>query len=249
MLPVRLLPVSGEQINAVSARDLHAFLGVKSRFDDWIKNRVEDFDFKEHQDFEVFLKKEENPQGGRPAKEYILTLDMAKELAMVERNEKGKEARAYFLECERKAKAPAQNPFLTMSRLDLLKLGVEQEEKIQTLGCKVQEQQATIATLEPQAQGLNRLATTAQGALTLTESAKVLQEPPRKFITWLHAQAWIYRSNGNNVAFQDRINAGFMEHKFVTVQHDSGPVAEVPQPLITPKGITKLAAMLGKAVA
>ena len=72
-------------IQAVSARELHAFLQSRQQFADWIKNRIADYDFVENQDFVTFS---ENYEKGRPRLEYALTLDMAKELSMVERNEK-----------------------------------------------------------------------------------------------------------------------------------------------------------------
>ena len=84
--------INGNAVETVSARELHAFLEVQTRFNDWIAARIEKYDFVENQDFVRFRKKKENPQGGRPAIEYHLALDMAKELAMVERNEKGKQA-------------------------------------------------------------------------------------------------------------------------------------------------------------
>lgn len=89
---------------AVSARELHQFLESKQEFANWIKNRISDYGFIEGQDFEVFDNFIKNPTGGRPAKEYALSLDMAKELSMVERNEKGREARRYFIEMEKLAK-------------------------------------------------------------------------------------------------------------------------------------------------
>lgn len=88
---------------AVSARELHQFLGVGRDFSNWIKNRIEEYGFVENQDFEVFAKIGENPNGGRPSKEYAISLDMAKELSMVEKTEKGKLARLYFIEMEKKA--------------------------------------------------------------------------------------------------------------------------------------------------
>lgn len=91
---------------AVSARELHQFLEVKSDFNNWIKNRISDFGFIENEDFVVFVKNYENSNGGRPLKEYAISIDMAKELSMVERNEKGKLARLYFIEMEKKAKEP-----------------------------------------------------------------------------------------------------------------------------------------------
>ncbi|ATA89228.1 toxin-antitoxin system, toxin component, Bro domain protein [Capnocytophaga stomatis] len=91
---------------AVNARELHQFLEVGRDFSNWIKDRIEDYGFVENQDFVVFAKSGENSNGGRPLKEYAISIDMAKELSMVERNEKGKLARLYFIEMEKKAKEP-----------------------------------------------------------------------------------------------------------------------------------------------
>lgn len=87
---------------AVSARELHNFLGVGKDFSNWIKDRIKKYGFVENQDFEVFAKFGENPNGGRPSTEYALSIDMAKELSMVENNERGKQARRYFIECEKR---------------------------------------------------------------------------------------------------------------------------------------------------
>lgn len=89
---------------AVNARELHQFLESKQDFSNWIKNRIEKYGFVENQDFEVYNKIIENPQGGRPTIEYALSVDMAKELSMVENNEKGRLARKYFIECEKIAR-------------------------------------------------------------------------------------------------------------------------------------------------
>lgn len=83
---------------AVNARELHAFLQNKDHFATWIKDRIAQYDFQENQDFVTFS---ENSEKGRPRLEYAITLDMAKELSMVERNEQGKMARRYFIECGR----------------------------------------------------------------------------------------------------------------------------------------------------
>lgn len=91
-------------IKTVSARELHSFLEVGKVFGAWIQERVEQFGFTDGQDFVVVSESGKNPMGGRPTKEYHLTLDMAKELSMVERNDKGKQARLYFIECEKIAR-------------------------------------------------------------------------------------------------------------------------------------------------
>jgi len=89
------------KVNSLNARDLHQFLEVKKDFSDWIKGRILKYDFVEGIDFIPFPQIGERAIGGATLIEYAVTLDMAKELAMVERNDRGKEARQYFIECER----------------------------------------------------------------------------------------------------------------------------------------------------
>lgn len=89
---------------AVNARELHVFLESKRDFSNWIKSRIEKYGLVENQDYEVFDKFGENPSGGRPSIEYALSVDAAKELSMLEGNEKGKLARRYFISVEREYK-------------------------------------------------------------------------------------------------------------------------------------------------
>ena len=90
----------GQQL--VSARELHEFLEVKKDFTDWFKYRVAQYGFEENLDFTTILGKS---TGGRPSKDFAIKIEMAKELSMVENSEKGKEARKYFIECEKIAKS------------------------------------------------------------------------------------------------------------------------------------------------
>lgn len=97
--------VGAVAVETVNARDLHQFLQSRDDFSTWMKLRVDQYGFVEGIDFTTF---QEKTGKGRPKIEYALSLDMAKELAMVERTEKGRQARQYFIECERVAKAPHQ---------------------------------------------------------------------------------------------------------------------------------------------
>jgi phage anti-repressor protein/phage antirepressor YoqD-like protein len=96
--------IGNEKVNAVDGRELHKFLEVKSEFRNWIKNRINGYDFVQGIDFIAG-----NFLPGSDQKDYYIAIDMAKELAMVERNEKGKQARQYFIEMERKAKELEKN--------------------------------------------------------------------------------------------------------------------------------------------
>ena len=103
-------------VQCVSARELHEGLEVKSKFADWIKNRIKKYGFEENTDYICLSKNLEtqriNGQRGVTAeKDYIITVDMAKELCMVENNELGRQFRKYFIECEKKLKT--QVPQLT----------------------------------------------------------------------------------------------------------------------------------------
>lgn len=98
LLPIR--ETNGQR--AVNARDLHAFLESKQDFSTWIKNRIEQYGFIENQDYQILAPQNYGASwGGNNKIEYALSIDMAKELSMVERTQKGKEARSYFIICEK----------------------------------------------------------------------------------------------------------------------------------------------------
>ncbi|MDR1084936.1 MAG: antA/AntB antirepressor family protein [Deltaproteobacteria bacterium] len=128
LIPIIRTEVNGETQQTVDARALHAYLEVGTRFDIWIERRIEHYGFTENIDFVVMIKNDHNPQGGPPSKEYHLTMDMAKELAMVENNPQGRQARLYFIECERRAKAlTAGLPGILSYRLNLLEEGFQRQ--------------------------------------------------------------------------------------------------------------------------
>lgn len=127
---------NGSQV--VSARELHKFLESRRDFPTWIKDRIEKYKFVENQDFEVFHNFGENPSGGRPLKEYALTLDMAKELAMVEGNEKGRQARRYFIECEKKLREVVTKPMTTLELIAAqAQAMVEMEKRMNAMDNKI----------------------------------------------------------------------------------------------------------------
>lgn len=100
-----LIPIhNNDGAQAVMGRDLHAFLEVGRDYTNWFKQMV-GYGFVEGQDFTPDLAKS---TGGRPRADHIVSLDMAKEISMIQRTDKGKQARQYFIECERRAKEPAQ---------------------------------------------------------------------------------------------------------------------------------------------
>lgn len=115
----------------VYGTELHEVLEVKSKFADWIKNRLNDCEAAENEDFEAFSKNLEN--GGR-IKEYIIRLDTAKEMAMLERNEKGKEIRRYFIQVEKKYKsASLATKELSPQLQVMIQLELEQKRQAEKL--------------------------------------------------------------------------------------------------------------------
>lgn len=94
--------INDEEVNAVNARDLWKFLGSKRQFGNWIKDRLEGFI--EGQDYVSNKNVKNLPAGGRPETEYIISLDVAKHIAMLERNEQGRKIRQYFIEVEKNAR-------------------------------------------------------------------------------------------------------------------------------------------------
>lgn len=113
----------------VSGRELHEFLEVKTPYTQWIERMIE-YGFVENIDFIGLSQKSEKPQGGRPTQDHALKIDMAKEISMIQRNEKGKQARQYFIEVEKRYKQ--QLPQYNSLEL-ALKAALEHEQAIKEI--------------------------------------------------------------------------------------------------------------------
>jgi len=107
-------------IPTVNARDLHNFLGCKRDFSNWIKGRIDKYSFAEGSDYLLAKIGEQLPSGIKYKTEYFVSLDMAKELSMVENNDKGKEARSYFISVDKKLKNINSSSSLTNRDLDII---------------------------------------------------------------------------------------------------------------------------------
>lgn len=99
---MKLIPIIVNENNEqlVSGRELHEFLEVKDNYTDWFKRMIK-YGFEESIDFISFSEKSDKPFGGRPQINHFLKLDMAKEISMIQRTEKGKQARQYFIQVEK----------------------------------------------------------------------------------------------------------------------------------------------------
>ena len=215
-----------ESIPTVDARELHSFLQVGKDFSTWIKSRIDQYEFVENSDFLVFTSSGENLTGGRPSKEYAISIDMAKELSMVERNERGKQARQYFIECEHIALAkPA--PTLPSTYLDALK------ELVATVEAK-QQLEAENGVLRPKALIVDRI-NDAEGLHTMSEAAKILGTGRTRLFQFLRQQ---HIFDCHNMPLQQYIPNRFVVKERPYMRGDERSV--YAQVYVTGRGITWL---------
>ena len=104
LIPVFNGLIQNQPVQLCNARELHTFLDIGKDYSTWIKNRINEYGFIQDEDYLVITER----TNGRPRKEYHITLDMGKELGMVERNERGRQIRQYFIRCERTLKTLQQ---------------------------------------------------------------------------------------------------------------------------------------------
>ena len=100
LIPINSTIINHQEVNSINGRDLHTALGIKKKFADWITSQISSLNLIENEDYIVIPSKGKNSTG-RPAKEYILTTDTAKGVAMASRTDKGSEVRRYFIEIEK----------------------------------------------------------------------------------------------------------------------------------------------------
>ncbi|WP_370931908.1 phage antirepressor KilAC domain-containing protein [Bartonella sp. DGB1] len=159
---------------------------------------------------------------------------------MVERNEKGKEARQYFIKCEKKLKQPnTANITEVLSNPDHLKaLLLDNVNKVIKLQELVKEQ-------EPKVKALEHL-TRADGLLCITDAAKVLNMRPKDLFQYLQKHNWIYKRVGtsNFIPYQDKLKSGLMDCPTTTIHRPDGSEKIIAQAKITTKGLAILSEKL-----
>ena len=203
----------------LSGRELHKFLEVESNYTTWFKRMCE-YGFTEEIDFIPFL---EESTGGRPSQDHQLTIDMAKEICMLQRTEKGKQARQYFIALEKAWNTPE----MILSRA--LKVAEQQMKQLQ-----IRNSQLTVDNqiMKPKAEYFDELV--ERGLNTgIRETAKELGIKERKFINFLLEKKYLYRGKSGSL----QPYAQYTEDLFVLKERfneKSGWTGT--QVFITPKG-------------
>lgn len=254
--------IGDDSTQTVNARELHAFLEVGKVFAAWIQDRITQYGFVEGRDFALTVSKTGIRQNVIQ-KDYHLTLDMAKELAMVERNDKGKQARQYFIECERKAKSAA--PLIPQSLPEALRLAaqamedaeraqaekLEAESRLRIESEKVGQLSEQVAVAQPKAAALDRIALDCESSFTLRQAAAQLQMQEKAFLAWMHTSGLIYRSeSGVWHAYAEPRKRLWLEHKlYPYIDSKDGETRHRTQVRVTARGMAKLAEMLEKVAA
>ncbi|WP_049152400.1 antA/AntB antirepressor family protein [Corynebacterium striatum] len=237
-----LIPIQdNDGTQAVMGRDLYDFLGVETEYRHWFPRMVE-YGFEEGKDYAVKNDRVQDSLGrSRERTNHVISLDMAKEISMIQRTDKGKQARAYFIECERRAKQPVE-----LSGPELMaKALVEAQATLEAANNKVRE-------LEAPAKSWNTMA--AQGGdYSVSAAAKTLSRDPNirigrdQLFKFMRELGWIFRTTGRRAhweAYQDKaINTGRLAHKLSRpfLNEKTGEMEQpAPTVRVTPKGLHEL---------
>jgi len=212
--------IGTEKVNSVDARALHFFLESGQEFAAWIKNRITQYEFTEGIDFIRFDNSIKAENTYINTKEYIITIYMAKELSMVERNEKGKEARKYFIECEKKAKTALPGTFA-----EALRLAADQAEQLEAHKLQIAMDAAKIAHDKP----LVEFARTVEGTdkkISIGDMAKLSGKIGRNNLFKKMQEEKILISHGrdHNKPYQRYIDQGYFEVTETIVKRAAGDV-------------------------
>lgn len=173
------IEINENQEPTMNGRELYEFLEIGDNYTDWFKRMVT-YGFTESEDF-VGFSRESN--GGRPSTDHIIKLDMAKEIAMIQRSAKGKIARQYFLQIEKEWNSPEK----VMARA--LKLA---ERSINDLKLSNSKLIVENTIMQPKSEYFDELVD--RNLLTnFRDTAKELKVPQNKFVTFLLERKFIYR--------------------------------------------------------
>ena len=222
---------NNEQV--VSGRDLHKFLEVGTRYNDWINKRVREYGFIENIDFIAITQKKVTAQGN--ASEYIdhlLKINMAKELAMIENSEKGKVIRKYFIKCEEAWNSPE----MILSRANQLSARMIENytQKISTLEFTIQQQAPKVLFADAVA--------TSDTSILIGDLAKLIKQNgvdtgQKRLFGYLRESGYLMKQGSStNMPTQKAMNLGLFEVKERTINNPDGSVRITRTTKVTGKG-------------
>lgn len=214
---------------AVSARDLHDFLEVKTAYKDWFPRMCE-YGFTEGEDFNPLKIERVQNEGermvARTVDDAVLTIDMAKELCMIQRNEKGKQARQYFLQIEKDWNSPEK----VMARA--LQIA---EDKLKQLESKVEADAPKVLFADA--------VSASKTSILVGELAKLLKQNgvdigQHRLFRWMRENGFLIRRNGTdfNMPTQKSMDLGLFTVKETAITHSDGTVTVSKTTKVTGKG-------------
>ncbi|EGO5982656.1 phage antirepressor KilAC domain-containing protein [Enterococcus faecalis] len=209
----------------VNGRELYEFLGVKDNYTDWFKRMIK-YGFDENVDFISFSEKSDKPFGGRPQVNHYVKLDMAKEISMLQRTERGKQARRYFIQLEKFWNSPEM---LTKRALEF------QQKKIEVL-------QLENESLKPKALFADAV-DASKTSILIGDLAKLIKQNgidigQNRLFQWLRDNGYLIARKGEsyNMPTQRSLDLGIAEIKERTHNNPDGSIRISRTPKITGKG-------------
>lgn len=210
----------------VSGRQLHETLGVKTRYNDWF-NRMTEFGFTENEDYLAITQKRVTAQGNATNQtDHIIKLDMAKEIAMIQRTDKGKEVRKYFIQVEKDFNSPEK----IMARALLM------ADK------KVHKPEAQIEADRPKVLFADAVSASKSSCL-IGELAKILKQNgidigQNKLFQWLRSNGYLISRRGDswNQPTQKSMDLELFELKKTNINHADGHTTTNTTTKVTGKG-------------
>ena len=207
---------------SVSGRELHEFLGVATPYDKWFP-RMAEYGFTEGRDFSTFLSES---TGGRPSTNHLLTIDMAKEIAMIQRTDRGKQARQYFIQVEKDYNSPekimARALRIAEKELSTLKLDVERMKPKEIFADSVASSHTSILI----------------GELAKILKANGHETGQKRLFETLRQDGFLIKRKGSdfNMPTQKSMELGLMEIKETTINNADGSIRLNKTTKVTGKG-------------
>lgn len=218
--------VNDNQEPVVSGRQLHEALGVNSNYTTWF-DRMTEYGFTENEDY-VLLSNFGNQtgRGGHNKVDHIIKLDMAKEIAMIQRTDRGKQVRQYFIQVEKDFNSPEK----IMARALLLA-----DKKVHQLEAQIEADRPKVLFADA--------VSASHSSILVGELAKLLKQNgveigATRLFTWLRNHGYLIKRNGRdwNMPTQKSVELGLIRVKETSITHSDGHITVNKTPLITGKG-------------